>query len=559
MGLSPSTPTCARQPRRATCAASCTQAPCAQVGRSSGVGTGTSVETYVVGGNGDDSGSSQPRRPGGLGTGGIGRYFLHVLAMPIVSASASYAQACGSHKEATGELCSNLGGERRRDGTSRPPPPSGLEDDMGRQICAWDSLSSQQGSTFTMPNHRQVLIHILGGGISMPISIFVQRVVSGSGPWKEYPTPHLLSLEHVAEVTMAMVHRRIVKETAARKAGSTSEEKCATPFSGRQRDSLDSPLTANAKDVNRALYYQEGTFEDRIRQKLVVKEGQTLLFAIDVARREGVLSSMLHLVMSRGQSWEGTDRESAIKYPPRSETSPLRTMGCTCRRTPVPTPGDGHRSGRSCLQRRALSIERIFDVFFKAGKPSTRSWLHKRTHGLRSSDIPKRQARQPACLGARARRDNRGIHDPSRLVNGQSRAPRADVTRVFVKRFAGWCAWLAGVLDVVAFACRSNEAVAVAAALAAKQSETPFVRRSAHYQLCKVFDAALNRRSKQAIFQDTIGAEEMEMATQLGAEASRTLAATPARSGSRRRLRLLTHISSLYSGLHIFRHGICTA
>ncbi|KAI9449223.1 hypothetical protein BJY52DRAFT_270291 [Lactarius psammicola] len=141
----------------------------------------------------------------------------------------------------------------------------------------------------------------------------------------------------------------------------------------------------------------------------------------------------------------------------------------------MPTPGSGQRSGSSCLQRRALSLDHIF-VFSKAGQPyvlclsllhvltglalreetqptttssrksahwisiaggtacrarrghhcpvrpdylfptltrsssSTRSWLYQRTRAPRSSDIPKRQARKPACsLEACARRDNRGI------------------------------------------------------------------------------------------------------------------------------------------------------
>ncbi|KAI9449957.1 hypothetical protein BJY52DRAFT_1227454 [Lactarius psammicola] len=39
------------------------------------------------------------------------------------------------------------------------------------------------------------IIPVLDQPIHFRESIFVQRVVSGSRPWKEYPTPHLLSLE----------------------------------------------------------------------------------------------------------------------------------------------------------------------------------------------------------------------------------------------------------------------------------------------------------------------------------------------------------------------------
>ena len=44
---------------------------------------------------------------------------------------------------------------------------------------------------------------------------------------------------------------------------------------------------------------------------------------------------------------------------------------------------------------------------------------------------------------------------------------------LLVKRLTGWRAGLAGVLEVVADARRRNEAVAVAVAMAEKQSETP--------------------------------------------------------------------------------------
>ncbi|KAI9445696.1 hypothetical protein BJY52DRAFT_1420703 [Lactarius psammicola] len=380
------------------------------------------------------------------------------------------------------------------------------------------------------------IIPVLDQPIHFRESIFVQRVVSGSGLWKEHPVPHLLSLEHVAEVTMAMVHRRTVKETAAQKAGSTSEEKGATPFSGRQRNYrgrgyLVVPFKSGrrARIAELAGYTLFGRPElesapsiQSIRQKLVVEEGQTLLFAIDVAPRRRVLSSMLHLGMSRGWSWEGTDCETLYRYIGNCRVRYQVPAYLAITNDGLHVPEDSRADAGKWLKEREI-VPSEKGAFLRA---------HFRRH------FQSGEARQPGNTALPPPYQTLFFSfllendltltllyinsDPSRLVNGQARAPpRGLCAHIRSAGLSTWCAWLAGVLDVVPFAWRCNEAVTAAVAPAAEQSETPPVSRSAHvsfkraqgsvvldvdsssvfsttrhYQLRKVFDAALDRRPK---------------------------------------------------------------
>ncbi|KAI9458190.1 hypothetical protein BJY52DRAFT_1186996 [Lactarius psammicola] len=172
------------------------------------------------------------------------------------------------------------------------------------------------------------------------------------------------------------------------------------------------------------------------------------------------------------------------------------------------------------------------------------------------------------------------------LLNTQARAARADVARVFdsqelvllIKRLVGWYTRLADGLNIVTFARRRNEAVtaAVVGSEAARDScggmqrsldhamyvstcllvlrtchERPVTHTTLLQRPCppswndsilllrKMLDAALDKRPKQPVFADTIGAE-IDTATQVRVEAPASPPHQPAVGQEERRDTSLT-------------------
>ncbi|KAI9450679.1 hypothetical protein BJY52DRAFT_1227087 [Lactarius psammicola] len=124
--------------------------------------------------------------------------------------------------------------------------------------------------------------------------------------------------------------------------------------------------------------FAEGTFEDRGEAQIASSQGTPRL-RCQGAGRGRALTARSPIVTS-------ATVESAIKYPPLNqfqraprprqyERWAVRAAGLPCRRREV---ANKEREIVSS-QRRALSLERIFDVFSKVGRPSN-AILAAQTH-----------------------------------------------------------------------------------------------------------------------------------------------------------------------------------